>query len=84
MAAVLAEADEAAREQALEQRIEGDLLAAMAGALPASVRGGLERVAANGEAVAAGLLLISNAQRVGTLTMQQIIELVDSTSDSVV
>lgn len=80
----LAEADEAAREQALEQRIEGDLLAVMAGALPASVRGGLERVTANREAVAAGLLLISNAQRVGTLTMQQIIELIDSTSDSVI
>ena len=74
----LEETDEAGREQALEQRIEADLLAVMDGALPASVRGGLERVAASGEAVAAGLLLLSSSQRVGTLTVPQIIELVDS------
>ena len=74
----LKEADATAREQALEQRIEADLLATMDGALPASVREGLQRVAANPDAIAAALLLLSDAQRVGTLTPQQIIDLVNS------
>jgi len=74
----LTEADATNREQALEQRIEADLLAAMHGALPASVRGGLQRVAGSPDAIAAALLLLSDAQRVGTLTPPQIIDLINS------
>ena len=74
----LTEADATAREQALEQRIEADLLAAMHGALPASVQAGLRRVAASRDAIAAALLLLSDAQRVGTLTPPQIINLINS------
>lgn len=74
----LTEADATNREQALEQRIEADLLAAMDGALPTSVREGLQRVAASPDAIAAALLLLSDAQRVGTLTTQQIIDLINS------
>lgn len=74
----LTEADATAREQALEQRIEADLLAAMHGALPASVQAGLRRVAATPDAIAAALLLLSDAQRVGTLTPSQIINLINS------
>ena len=74
----LKEADATAREQALEQRIEADLLATMDGALPASVREGLRRLTANPDSIAAALLLLSDAQRVGTLTLPQIIDLVDS------
>lgn len=78
----LAQADQTAREQALEQRIEADLLAVMDGALPASVRAGLQRISASREGVGTGLLLLSNARSAGTLTMQQILELVDSSANS--
>ena len=74
----LKEADATAREQALEQRIEADILATMDGMLPVSVREGLRHVAATPDAITAALLLLSDAQRVGTLTPQQIIDLINS------
>lgn len=79
---LLEETEETAREQALEQKIEADLLTVMDGALPASVRAGLQRVTSSRDAIAVALMLISNAQRTGTLTIQQIIDLVDSTAGS--
>ena len=50
----------------------------MHGALPASAQAGLRRVAASRDAIAAALLLLSDAQRVGTLTPPQIINLINS------
>ena len=75
---VLSEADENERERVLEQRIEADLLEAIGGALPRTIRENLQRVAASSDATVAALLLLREAQRIGTMTLPQIIELVGS------
>ena len=75
---VLSEADENERERVLEQRIEADLLEAIGGALPRTIRENLQRVAASSDATVAALLLLREAQRIGTMTLPQIIKLVGS------
>ena len=75
---VLSVADENERVRVLEQQIESDLLQAIGDALPQTVRESLQRVAASSDATVAGLLLLREARRIGTMTLPQIIELVGS------
>ena len=75
---VLSEADENERERVLEQRIEADLLKAIGDALPRTIREKLQRIAASADATVAALLLLREARRVGTMTLSEIIELVNS------
>lgn len=77
---VLSEAREQVREQALERRIEADLLTAIGETLPPRVRDNLERIAASPAATAAALLVLGEARRVGAMSLPQIIELVGSQS----
>lgn len=72
---VLSAADENQRSRVLEQQIEADLLEAIGDALPLTIRENLQRVAASTEAVVAALLVVQQAQRLGTLTLPEIIGL---------
>jgi hypothetical protein len=72
----LAEADEKGRDRALELRIEADLLSAIGDRLPISAREASERLALAGPAtVVAGLLILRDAKRIGSLSVPEIIEL---------
>ena len=75
---VLYEADENERVRVLEQRIEADLLEVIGDALPQTIRENLQRVAASADATVAGLLLLREARRMGTMTLPQIVEYVRS------
>ncbi|MDE0270721.1 MAG: hypothetical protein OXP11_05890 [Gammaproteobacteria bacterium] len=70
----LALAKESDRETVVEQQIEADLVAAIGYSLPHHVREGLERVAASPDAVAASLLLLRDAQRVGGMKLPEILD----------
>lgn len=74
----LARAPAQRREQALEQRIEADLLVAIGDSLPRSVRENIQRIAANPTATAAALLILGEARQVGAMSLREIVDLVSS------
>lgn len=74
----LARAPAQRREQALEQRIETDLLATIGDSLPRSVRESIQRIAASPTATTAALLIFREARQVGAMSLREIIDLVSS------
>ena len=78
---VLSAADENERARVLEQQIEADLLEAIGDTLPQAIRERLQQVAASPEATVAALLLLRETQRIGTMTLPQIVELVSTQVD---
>lgn len=77
---VLSMADENDRTRALEQQIEADLLEAIGDTLPLAIRENLQRVVASTHAIVAALLILRESQRLGTMTLPQIVDLVTSTA----
>lgn len=71
-------ADENERARFLEERIEADLLETIGDALPQTIRESLQRIATSTEAIVAGLLILREGRRLGTLTLAQIVDLVAS------
>ncbi len=74
----LARAPAQRREQALEQRIEADLLVAIGDSLPRSVRENIQRIAVSPTATTAALLIFREARQVGAMSLREIIDLVSS------
>ena len=77
---VLSTADEYDRTRALEQQIEADLLKAIGDTLPLTLRENLQRIVGNTHAIVAALLILRETQRLGTMTLPQIVDLVTSTA----
>lgn len=75
---VLSGAPEHAREQAVRQRIEADLVAAIGEGLPRRLREKVDQVAASPTTLAAALVFLSTAQRIDAMSVQEIIERVTS------
>ena len=66
-------ADPENREEALEQRVEADVLAAIGDTLPSEVSHTIRELAANRDAVVAGLLLLRSARQIGSMSLQDIV-----------
>ena len=71
---VLAVTETSQRGTMLEQKIEADLLQIFRGTLPVEVRRELEKIAESRESVVTGLLILSDASRVNSLTVPEIIQ----------
>ena len=75
---VLSKADANQREHVLEQQIEADILELIGNQLPQSVRENLWLISTNPQATTAALLLLQEVQRVGTMKLSEIIDLISS------